>query len=72
MSDLRWSECDEIAHLDPIRCLLCRTSKLNDHAHTTDVRLGNIETHITRWGILTALGAFVGVGFQIWRAVHGG
>lgn len=81
--DLRWSDCDELAFRDPIACLLCRTSKLNDAAHATAERLDVIETDLrtavssrNRWGVIASVGAVIGVGTQITlaiiKALHGG
>lgn len=78
MSDLRWSDCDELAASDPIGCLLCRTGKLNDHAHRTDIELSRIQSHLSilhkhiNWfGIATTALSLVGAVVGLAKALHG-
>ena len=71
MTDLRWSDCDELAAKDPIACLLCRTGKLNDHAHATDMRLTKIESKVWWFGVATTALGLVGTVITFIRAVTG-
>lgn len=71
MTDLRWSDCDELAASDPIACLLCRTGKLNDHAHSTDIKLATLERHINWFGVVTTALGLISTGIGLWRSLHG-
>lgn len=71
MSDLRWSDCDELASSDPIACLLCRTGRLNDHAHQTDLALAKIKSHVHWFGIITTALGLLSAAASIWRAITG-
>jgi hypothetical protein len=68
---MRWHECDELAHDDPIGALLCRTSKLNDHAHETDKQLALINRHVWWFGLATTgLGVLSGL-ITLVKTIHG-
>lgn len=78
MEDLRWSDCDEMAANDPIACLLCRTSKLNDHAHAVDNRLivlestlAKVSKHVNWFGLVSASFGAASAAIGLWRAVSG-
>lgn len=71
MTDLRWSDCDEQAAADPIACLLCRTSKLNDWAHVMEHRVHVVERHVNWFGLITTGLGLISAGIGIWRSLHG-
>lgn len=71
MSDLRWSDCDEQVVTNPIGALLCRTSKLNDHAHILDAKLERLERNINWYGVATTSLGLLGTGLTIFRSLHG-
>ena len=71
MDEMRWSDCDSMVASDPIGALLCRTGKLNDHAHTTDIRLERVERHVNWFGLATTVLGLASTAIGLFRTLHG-